>query len=78
MTVDERVHCIGLDMRDKSDWDGSYPYYEPTKAGFRVHLNKKSTLAGVYTDRERAEKGYALYRGKLEKIGPTGKAKKEG
>ena len=78
MTVDERVICNGLDMHDKHGWDGTYPYYEPTKAGFKVHLSKKSCMPGIYTDRERAIKGYNQYRGKIAQIGPTGKAKKKG
>lgn len=79
MTVDERdLHCNGLDMHDKADWDGSYPHYEATKAGFKVHLSKKSMLPGVFTDKERAILGYKIYQGKIIQAGPTGKAKKKG
>ena len=78
MTSDERIICNGLDTKDKADWDGTYPYYEPTKAGFKVHLSKKSALPGVFTNKERAIKGYKQYRGRIAQIGPTGKAKKKG
>ena len=81
-TVDERVHCIGLNMRDKKDWDGKYPYFEPTRAGFIVHLSVKSTLPGVYTDRERAIKGHARYLGAIYeadlRMAATKKDKKKG
>ena len=64
-TVDERVKCNGLGMRDKRDWDGSYPYFEPTKKGFIVHLSVKADLPGVFTDLERAKKGHAKYQGAI-------------
>ncbi len=65
MTVDERVNCAGLDMRDKKDWNGDYPYFEPTRKGFLVHVNKKSTLPGIFTDETRAQIAYRKYKGKI-------------
>lgn len=78
MTVDERVKCNGLDMRDKKDWDGKYPYIEPTKAGFVVHMSKRAKLPGVFTDRERAERAHAKYLGKIVEADERIKAKKKG
>ena len=79
-TVDERVHCNGIGMRDKKDWDGEYPYFEPTRAGFIVHLSVKSDLPGVFTDLERAKKGHARYLGAIYeadlRIAEAKKAKK--
>ncbi len=77
MNVDERVHCLGLDMSDKRDWDGEYPYFEPTKAGFLVHLSKKSKMAGVFTDRVRAERAHAQYLGKIREADDRMKANKK-
>lgn len=65
MNLDNNVKCAGLDMRDKRDWDGEYPYYEPTKAGFIVHLSEKADLPGFFTDYQRAAMAYRKYRGKI-------------
>ena len=65
MNLDNKVKCDGLDMRDKRDWDGTYPYYEPTKAGFIVHLSEKADLPGFFTDWQRAAMAYRRYRGKI-------------
>jgi hypothetical protein len=63
--MDNVVHCDGVEMRDKKDWDGSYPYFEPTRKGFVVHLSKKANLAGCFTNRSRAEMAFKRYRGKI-------------
>ena len=82
MTSDERVVCNGYksegDSQTRFEWDGEYPYYEPTRAGFIVHLNKKSKMAGVFTDKTRAERGYAKYLGKIREADERMKAKKKG
>lgn len=78
MNMDERIICNGLDMRDKANWNKKYPYFEPTRAGFVVHLSKKANLPGVFTDRERAEMGYKRYRGKIYEADIKMKEKKKG
>jgi hypothetical protein len=65
MNMNNVIHCDGLEMRDKKDWDGTYPYYEPTRLGYIVHVSKKSSLAGVYTNKARAEMAFKKYRGKI-------------
>lgn len=62
---DENVKCSGLDMRDKRDWDGTYPRFEATRRGFIVHLNTNSQMLGVFTDLVRAENAHKLYLGKI-------------
>lgn len=78
MNMDNVVHCNGVAMRDKEDWDGSYPYYEPTRLGFIVHLSKKANLSGVFTDKNRAEMAFRRYRGKIHEADMEMKAKKKG
>ncbi len=78
MNMDNKIHCQGLEMRDKKDWNGKYPYYEPTRAGFIVHLSKKATLQGVFTNRELGEQAYKKYRGKIVEADERMKANKKG
>ena len=75
--MDNTLHCQGLDMRDKKDWDGKYPYYEPTKAGFLVHLSKKANLQGTFTTKEIAVKAYNRYRGLIVEADARMKANKK-
>jgi hypothetical protein len=65
MNMDNVVHCAGVSMRDKKDWDGSYPYYEATRLGFVVHVSHKASLAGKFTNYGRAEMAFKRYRGKI-------------
>ena len=53
--------CQGLDMRDRMDWDGTFPHFEATKLGIVVHINKRSKLPGVFTDEGRARMSYNQY-----------------
>ncbi len=78
MNMDNIVQCNGLSTEDKDAWDEKYPYYEPTKAGFIVHMSKKSNLPGVFTNKEVAEKAYRRYRGKILEADLVMKAKKKG
>ena len=57
----DTLHCQGLEMRDRKDWDGTYPRFEATKAGIVVHLNTRSKLPGVFTDEGRAQMAYKRY-----------------
>ena len=77
MNLDNKIHVAGLDMRDKRDWDGTYPYYEPTKIGFVVHLSEKADLPGVFTDYQRAAMAYRRYRGKIVEADVVMAEKKE-
>ncbi len=68
----------GHDPKDKRGWDGeTFPYYEPTKAGFVVHCSKSVTLPGVYTDERLAVIGWKRYRGKVIQSQIDLKAKRE-
>ena len=76
MNTDNIIHCDGVDMADKSDWNGKYPYFEPTRLGFIVHVSKKANLAGVFTSRSRAEMAFARYRGTIVEADARMKEKK--
>ena len=62
----EKFDVKGVDRKDKLGWDGeTFPYYEPTKAGFIVHASKSVTFPGIYTDERLACIAYNRYRGNL-------------
>ena len=65
--VEEEVFTVrGHDPKDKRGWDGvTFPYFEPTKAGFVVHASKSVTFPGIYTDERLAQVAYNRYRGNL-------------
>lgn len=64
--AEEKFSVRGHDPKDKRGWDGeTFPYYEPTKAGFVVHASKSVTFPGIYTDERLASVAYARYRGNL-------------
>ena len=63
---EEIVDVAGYDKYNKRGWDGeTFPFYEPTKAGFIVHASKSVTFPGTYTDERLAAIAYARYRGNL-------------